>query len=291
MPIISDAVDEPHETFLLVFSDPELLAMSDPVAVGTIVDDDDGYWISDRSVWENAGSMDFTVQRDHTDTSAVTVNYRIGAGGSAVGGTACTDDDGDYIADYVTPSGTLTLAATATAATISVEICDDDDAEGRENLLVELTGVTGRQTVAVGTIVDDDRTDLPRINISDSPSSTETLLATVGAQFQISSDGPLTDTVTVTWRTEDCLATDTHCPDPATAGDDYTAVSSRTVTLTPHNTTATATVDVANDTVDDADTEQFFVRLTTVTGSAVIGSGATHTDPVGIGHIVDDDPP
>ena len=288
VPIIADTADEEDETFLLVLTTPNNLEFRDTVAVGTIIDDDDGYWIRDRSVWENAGTMDFTVQRDHTDTSPVTVNYSIGAGGSAVGGTACTDAGGDYIADYVTPSGTVTMAATATTATISIEICDDDEAEGRENLLIELTGVTGRQIIAVGTIVDDDRSDLPRINISDAPSSTETLLATVGAQFQISADGPLTDTVTVTWRTEDCLATDTHCPDPATAGDDYTAVSGGTVTLTPDDTTATATVTVLNDTTTEDD-EQFFVRITAVTGPAVIGSGATHTDPVGIGHIVDDD--
>ena len=289
VPIIADTADEEDETFLLVLTTPNNLEFRDTVAVGTIVDDDDGYWIRDRSVWENAGTMDFTVQRDHTDTSPVTVNYSIGTGGSAVGGTACTDAGGDYIADYVTPSGTVTMAATATTTTISIEICDDDEAEGRENLLIELTGVNGRQTIAVGTIVDDDRTDLPRINISDAPSNTETLLATLGAQFQISADGPLTDTVTVTWRTEDCLSTDTHCPDPATAGDDYIAVSSSTVTLTPDDTTATATVTVLNDTTDEADTEQFFVRITAVTGPAVIGSGATHTDPVGIGHIVDDD--
>ena len=291
VPIIADTADEEDETFLLVLTTPNNLEFRDTVAVGTIVDDDDGYWIRDRSVWENAGTMDITVQRDHTDTGPVTVNYSIGTGGSAVGGTACTDAGGDYIADYVTPSGTVTMAATATTATISIEICDDDEAEGRENLLVELTGVNGRQTIAVGTIVDDDRTDLPRINISDAPSSTETLLATLGAQFQISADGPLTDTVTVSWRTEDCLATDTHCPDPATAGDDYVAVSGGTVTLTPDDTAATATVTVLNDTTDEADTEQFFVRITAVAGPAVVGSGATHTDPVGIGRITDDDEP
>ena len=289
VPIIADTADEEDETFLLVLTTPNNLEFRDTVAVGTIVDDDDGYWIRDRSVWENAGTMDFTVQRDHTDTGPVTVNYSIGTGGSAVGGTACTDAGGDYIADYVTPSGAVTMAATATTATISIEICDDDEAEGRENLLVELTGVNGRQTIAVGTIVDDDRSDLPRINISDAPSSTETLLATLGAQFQISADGPLTDTVTVSWRTEDCLATDTHCPDPATAGDDYIAVSSGTVTLTPDDTAATASVTVLNDTTAEDD-EQFFVRITAVAGPAVVGAGATHTDPVGIGHITDDDP-
>ena len=283
VPIIVDTVDEEDETFLLVLASPENLEFRDRVAVGTITDDDDGYWIRDRSVWENAGSMDFTVQRDHTSTGPVTVNYRIGTGGSAVGGTACTDDG----ADYVTPSGTVTMPAAATTAIISIEICDDDDAEGRENLLVELTGVTGRQTTGVGTIVDNERTDLPRINIGDSASRTETLHDIIGAQFQITADRILRGDVAVTWRTEDCLATDTLCPNPATAGTDYTAASG-TVTLTPTNPSATVTVAVADDTTDE-DNEQFFVRITGVTDPAVIGSGATHADPVGIGRITDDD--
>ena len=48
------------------------------------------------------------------------------------------------------------------------------------------------------------------------------------------------------------------------------------------------TVAVLDDTTHEDD-EQFFVRLTGVTGPAAIGSGATHTDPVGIGFITDDD--
>ena len=95
MPIIADTADEEDETFLLVLTSPNNLEFRDRVAVGTIADDDDGYWIRDRSVWENAGTMDFTLQRDHTSTSPVTVNYRIGTGGSAVGGTACTEDGTD----------------------------------------------------------------------------------------------------------------------------------------------------------------------------------------------------
>ena len=288
VPIIADTADEEDETFQLVLTSPENLEFRDGVAVGTIVDDDAGFWIDDRRVWEDAGSMDFTVRRDHTSASVVTVNYRIGTGGSAVGGTECTDGDGNYIADYVTPSGTVTMPAADTQVEISIAVCNDDDAEGRENLLVELTNVTGRKTTGVGTIVDDDRTDLRRINISNSDIWGEsTHVAGGGARFQISADGPLTDTVTVAWRTEDCLATDPQCSHPAAAGSDYTA-NSGTVTLTPTAGSATVTVTVLDDTTHEDD-EQFFVRLTGVTGPAAIGSGATHTDPVGIGFITDDD--
>ena len=290
VPIIADTADEADETFLLVLTNPDTLEFRDSTAVGTIVDDDPGFWIEDdRSVWENAGSMVFTVQRDHTSTDDVAVDYRFGSGGSAVGGADCAVDGVDFEwPSGTSASGTVTMPAAGRAAAVSVEICDDDDAEGRESLLIELTNVTGRKTTGVGTIIDDDRTDLPRIDIGNSPSRTETLHdALSGARFQISADGPLTDTVTVTWRTENCPATDTQCPHPATAGDDYTA-NSGTVTLTPTNPSATVTVTVLNDTTDEDD-EQFFVRITGVTGPAAVGSGVTHAEPVGIGFITDDD--
>ena len=150
--IIGDSVDEPDESFLLELSDPDLLALRDPVAVGTITDDDPGFWVDDRSVRENAATMDFTVTRDHTSAGDVIVNYRVGAAGSARGGTSCTVDG----VDFVTPPGTVTMPAAGKEATISVEICNDDDPEGSENLLIELTNVTGRKTTGVGTIVAND---------------------------------------------------------------------------------------------------------------------------------------
>ena len=156
VPVIADSVDEPHETFLLVLSDPELLSISDSVAVGTITDDDPGWVIDDRSVWEYAASMVFTVIRDHTSTGDVAVDYRFGDGGSAVGGTACTVDGVDFEWPSGSASGTVTMPAADTEAAISVTVCDDDLAEGSEILLIELTGVPGRKLTGVGTIVDND---------------------------------------------------------------------------------------------------------------------------------------
>ena len=66
VPIIHDTDDEADETFELVLSNPVNLEFLDGVAIGTIVDDDPGWVIDDRSVREDAGSMVFTVTRDHT---------------------------------------------------------------------------------------------------------------------------------------------------------------------------------------------------------------------------------
>ncbi|MCY4422826.1 MAG: hypothetical protein OXC06_07125, partial [Acidimicrobiaceae bacterium] len=151
VPITDDAFDEPDETFILQLYEPKVLTLEKASAIGTITDDDPGYWIDDdRSVWEYAGTMQFTVRRDHTSDDPVTVNYTV-TGVSATAGTTCGAG-----VDYIAPSGTLTLAPTATSGTIAVTVCNDTVAESRETLLVELTGVPGRNLSATGTILDND---------------------------------------------------------------------------------------------------------------------------------------
>ena len=157
VPIYGDDIDELDEMFLFELSDAEALEFSDASATGTITDDDPGWVIDDRSVWEDAGSgsepgslMVFTVIRDHPSTSVVTLNYTV-TGASAMGGDSCTAG-----VDYITPSGSVTLQPTQTQAEISVTVCYDDIAEGSEILLIELTGVPGRKLTGTGTIVDND---------------------------------------------------------------------------------------------------------------------------------------
>lgn len=154
VPIADDSADEPDETFKFELHGPELLTLEKASAIGTITDDDPGYRIEDdRTVWEDAGTMVFTVTRDHTSAESVTVDYTVTAV-SATAGTICVDGNG---VDYIAPSGSLTLAPAATSGTITITVCDDDEAaEGRETLLVELTGVPGRNLSATGTIIDDD---------------------------------------------------------------------------------------------------------------------------------------
>ena len=151
VPLIGDNIDEElYETFLLELSNPELLVLGDSSALGTIIDDDPGWAINDRGVWEDAASMVFTVTRDHTSTSAVTLNYTV-TGASAAGGDSCTAG-----VDYITPSGSVTLLPAETQAEISLTVCDDDVLEGSETLLIQLTGVPGRKLTGTGTIVDND---------------------------------------------------------------------------------------------------------------------------------------
>ena len=324
--LLADYLLEDPETFVLRLSDGDLLdswMLPEVVATGTIRDDAPPVLFVDDFTGPEGTTQSFTVTLDNPRLGEeVTVNYEIVGGGGPDGATAPgSSDPADF--EPVPASdplgGVLTFSPGVPAVverTIDVSLLHDTVIEGPEELRLMLsspsravlltstpttaptsptgsapsrtTNVTGRKTTGVGTIIDDDRTDLPRINISNSEIQSERLhVALGGARFQISADGPLTGTVTVAWSTEDCPATDTNCSNPATAGDDYSARSG-TVTLTPDDRSAFVTVTVRDDTIDEP-SEAFFVRITGVTGPAAVGSGATHTEPVGIGFIIDDD--
>ena len=109
-------------------------------------------------MWEDAGKMTFTVERDHTSAAAASVSYRIVSGASAVGGTSCNDDGVDFLwpSGSSAGTGTVTMAPTAQTATLEVTVCDDTETEGKENLVLELTGKSSRNPTAIGTILDND---------------------------------------------------------------------------------------------------------------------------------------
>ena len=158
VPLINDGADEYNEQFLLELHTPVNLDLNDTTAVIRIADDDPGWHITDATV-EEGQTMRFTATRDNA-TDALTLNYTIQeTGGSAAGGTHCTDD-----VDYITPSGTLVFAAGDTSAVISVNTCDDTVPEGSEIFFIQLTSTTpvqspgfaGRKLLATATLTDND---------------------------------------------------------------------------------------------------------------------------------------
>ena len=99
-------------------------------------------------------------------------------------------------------------------------------------------------------------------------------VGTNNARFMVTLSGPSTQTVTVQYSTGN---------DSATAGQDYTSQTSRTLTFEPQDRTETFTVEILGDTADEPN-EQFFVNLTNPVN-------ATIADAQGIGTIQDDDTP
>ena len=91
-----------------------------------------------QSVVEGAGTRDVTVNLTPAPTANITLDY-------SVGGTATADTD------YTALSGSVTVSAGATTATIPVTITDDSDVEGEETVVLTLTGAEGHRLAAPST--------------------------------------------------------------------------------------------------------------------------------------------
>ena len=145
-------------------------------------------------------------------------------------------------ADYTAASGILTLEAGATEKTVSVPTIADTRDEEAETLTLSLFSATGAQPVdtarsAVGTIVDDD--DPPSLNLAGArvtEGGTAVLALTLAE--------PSGRQITVSWSTADGTAT---------AGADYTAVTSGAVVFAPGTVAATLRVVTVDDTVTEVE--------------------------------------
>ncbi|SNS79876.1 Ig-like domain (group 3) [Antarctobacter heliothermus] len=102
----------------------------------------------------------FTVTQGRVSTVDTVISYTVA--GSATSG-----------ADFTALSGTVTIPAGATSATITVPVLEDGDIEGPETVEITLTGVTaGDLTTLLGTtvtrsatIADDDFADIAVVNV------------------------------------------------------------------------------------------------------------------------------
>ena len=123
VPITNDTLEEADETFRLQLTSPTNATISDQEALAVIFDDDGTPRISvgDAETPENDadGTIDFPVTLSHEAARTVTVRY------TTFDGTATQP------ADYLAASGTLTIPAGDTSATISVTIVDDNLTEGQ----------------------------------------------------------------------------------------------------------------------------------------------------------------
>jgi large repetitive protein len=262
-----DTRDEANETFTLTLS-PQNAGCADCVATGTITDDDATPTVSidDRTAAEgNSGTSNFTftVTLSAASNLPVTVNY------ATANGTATAPSD--YTAQ---PSGSVSIPAGSTTATIDVVVVGDTANETDETFTVTLTGATNAtvspDNVGTGTITNDD--GLPALTINDQTTA-EGASATTNATFTVTLTPGSGRTVTVNYATS---------PGTASAGSDYTTTSG-TLTFEPGDTSKTITVPILHDTLDEPD-ETYTVTLSNP-------SNATVADPTGAGTITDNDNP
>jgi len=227
--------------------------------------------ISPASVTEDStANLIYTFTRTGDTTNALTVNY-------TVGGTATFNTD--YIQTgatiFTATSGTVTFAAGAATATLTINPTADISVESDETVAITLASETGYTTVT-GTIVNDDTI----VTLAVSPAS-------------VAEDGStnLIYTFTRTGVTTNALRVNYSVSGTATVNTDYTQTGAAsytatggTITFAAGSDTATLTIDpIADTTVESNDT----VAITIASGTGyTVGTTTAVT-----GTIADDDFP
>ena len=268
--VLEDDEAESAETFRLKLSSPSDNAeLGDDTALALILDADSRPTVSvaDAPARAEGSTASFAVSLSRSSARAATVAYATRADPTAPSETGAAVG-----LDYTATSGTLTIPARSTAATVTVPLLDDSFDEHTETFWLRLSSPTGATVLdgtAVGTINDND--PLPKIEILDASADEGSTLS-----FALRLSAVSGRTVSVPWTTQDL----SPGPKAATSGTDYTAASG-TATFAPTATAATVTVASLADDVSEQD-EQFLVQLGTPVNAVLDDSAA-------VGAIRDDD--
>ena len=271
VPITQDALDEEDETFTVLLSNVSNATIGDATATGTIIDDDLPPALilapASQSVLEDAGSMAFTVSLTAVSAKTVTVDYAT-ANGTAESGK-----------DYTGTTGTWTFAAGTTGPqTISVTIREDNLDEEDETFTVTLSGASNAtipNASATGTIEDND--DPPVLTLE--PASQSVAESAGSMAFTVNLGAASAKTITVNYETVNGTAT---------APSDYTGTSD-VITFAPGTTgSRIITVTIRDDGDDEAEQEDFTLRLSAAVNATLSGGETTLS---ATGTITDDDVP
>ncbi|MCA6490276.1 MAG: VWA domain-containing protein, partial [Chitinophagaceae bacterium] len=200
----------------------------------------------------------YTFTRTGNLTNALTVNY-------SVAGTAIfnTDYSQTGAATFTSTTGTITLAAGLSTATLTIDPTADTTIEPDETVILTLaagTGYTvGTTTAVTGTITNDDFFQLSIsdiITVFEGKDSNAILTVTV--------NNPNPQPITVNYAT---------APVNATANLDYTSKTG-TITIPANTSTANITIPILNDNLDEPD-EVFTVTLSNPTNAIINPNGAS----------------
>lgn len=156
VPILNDTAPENDETFGVRISNPFHATISRDQATVTIpINDFPTLSITGQTVLENAGQVVLNVNLSAAAPYGITVNY------ATADGTAHASDD------YTATSGTLTIPANTSSATLSVPILDDNLYELAKSFTLSLSNpfhATLLIALATVTIQDDDGTLVPLVS-------------------------------------------------------------------------------------------------------------------------------
>ena len=256
--LLDDLLDEDEERLELSVTRAGDEVSEEPVATGTIVDDDAPpvLRVEDVRASEADGRIGFPVRLSAASGRTITVDYATQTLSATPG------------LDYQAVSGTLTLPPGSTGETIWVTLLDDRIREDDETLEMVLTGPRNAapgNLVATGTIEDDDLP--PTIRVQD----TRALESAGHIGFSVRLDAVSAQTVTVRYATRAVSAS---------SGVDFVPRSG-TLTVPPGTTERKIWVEIPDDRLDEAD--ETFELVLSEPRNAVPG------DLVATGVIEDDD--
>ena len=257
VPISDDSHDEGDETFTLRLRNARHATLGDGTATATIADDDGlpSLAVADAGATEGTGAVTFTVTLSEARSTNVSASY------FTLGGTARSS------LDFRRTSGTLTIPAGETTASIRVPIIADQRDEPAETFTLTLSrpvGASAPAGPATGTIVD-----------------RPTLLVAPAAASE--SAGPVSFTVTLDAVSHEDVSVDyATAGGTATSGVDFRRTSG-TLTIPAGDTTAAIQVPVIAD--RRAEPAETFTLTLRAPRNAALGDGAASAT----GTIVDDD--
>ena len=239
-----DTTAEPAETFTVSIAAPNLpagVSLGTTQAIVTITNDDIATLaLSPSTSVAEGATANFTASLSRAVSQTVTFTW------STADGSATAGDD--YTEQTTT---SVTFNAGDTTHNLSVTTADDSTVEPHETFTVSITapnlpaGVTLRNAQATVTITNDDSASLAL--------TAPTLTLTEGAiaNLTVSLSNPVSEPITFTWSTADGTAT---------AGDDYTAQTSTSVSIASAQTTTTLSIPTTPETTVESD-ETFSVSL------------------------------
>lgn len=275
-----DDILEPDEWFSWEFSNVKGAVLAGGVdrlsATGLILDSSSGD--QNRSVFVTDSEL---IEGDSgTQMMAFSVKLSQAANQDLVFDYQTVDNTAVAGQDYTATSGTLTMVAGQTEATIYVPVLGDTTVEQDETFSLVLTPraeskalltSSGAGLAGVGRIMDDDSGDglLPVLSIQ-STSKIEHDSATKNAYFKVTLSKPAANDVTFSYTTR---------PGTAISDVDYSQLV-RTVTISAGNTTGYFIVHPLGDTDVAEPDEWYYLDLYNVNG-AVLAGGTNQLEVVG----------
>ncbi|MYE29888.1 MAG: hypothetical protein F4X78_09200, partial [Gammaproteobacteria bacterium] len=253
-------------------------AIADDTATGTITDDDNAPTALNLSVdadKDTTNVQDSVAEDGGVKTARVTATLDGSTTfDAATEVTVTVGKDGDSASsnDYTAVAPfKITIPAGEASASADFTLTPTDDALDEDAETLSLTGSAGTLTVAPTAIKIADDDDPPVLSIADASAAEG-----AGVAFTVSLDAASGREVTVEWATAD----DGDAANPATADEDYTAVSTaQTATIAAGATSATVTVATIND--DRAEqSETFLVELSSPANATLSPTAAQATGTI-----------